>query len=177
MRSFCRLSTILVSAFLLSAALWAQFDTGSITGSVTDPAGSAVPGAKITLVNAATGVNLSTLTNENGIYEFANVRVGAYQMTAEKTGFSMAHVEEAVVSVSSRTRQDLRLAVGEVTQTVDVAGETPLVESETSQRGQVIGGNATVELPLNGREYSSLPAAHGRALSSPPSGPAARSPC
>ena len=156
MRSFCRLSTVIVSAFLLNAALWAQFDTGSITGSVTDPAGSAVPGAKITLVNAATGVNLSTLTNENGIYEFANVRVGAYQMTAEKTGFSTARVEEVVVSVSSRTRQDLRLAVGEVTQTVDVVGETPLVESETSQRGQVIGGNATVELPLNGREYSSL---------------------
>ena len=144
-------------AFAVSATLlWAQFDSGSITGVVTDPAGSVVPGAKIVLVNTATGVNLTTQTNMDGIYEFPNVRVGTYNMTAEKAGFSTARVEQLVVSVSTRTRQDLRLAVGEVSQSVEVTGETPLVESETSQRGQVIGGNTTAELPLNGREYSSL---------------------
>jgi hypothetical protein len=147
----------LLLAFVCGVSLLlAQFDTGSITGSVFDPSGHAVPGAKIKLINTATGINTETLTNESGIYEFPAVRVGAYKMTAEKPGFSTASVAEVVVSVSTRTRQDWRLTVGEISQTVEVVGETPLVESETSQRGQVIGGDTIRELPLNGREYSAL---------------------
>src|SRR5215471_1369459 len=141
---------------LCSGLLLAQFDTGSITGSVFDPSGHAVPGAKIKLINTATGINTETMTNESGIYEFPAVRVGSYKMTAEKQGFSMASVAEVVVSISTRTRQDWRLTVGEISQTVEVVGETPLVESESSQRGQVIGGDTIRELPLNGREYSAL---------------------
>src|SRR5438045_460753 len=152
-----RSSAILMSALIWSCSLlWAQFDTGSITGSVFDPSGHAVPGARIRLLNPETGINLEAITNESGIYEFPAVRVGAYNMTAEKAGFSTATLERVVVSISTRTRQDVKLTVGEVTARVDVVGETPLVESETSQRGQVIGGDAVKELPLNGREYSSL---------------------
>src|SRR5215470_2465132 len=148
---------ISLSALIWSSSLaWGQFDTGSITGSVFDPSGNPVPAAKIKLINGATGVNVETVTNDTGIYELSNLRVGSYKMTAEKAGFSMATVDQVVVSIGTRTRQDVRLTVGEVTQTVDVVGETPLVESETSQRGQVIGGDAVRELPLNGREYSSL---------------------
>src|SRR6266478_6481111 len=106
-----------VRAFTLvlwSSALFAQFDSGSITGTVTDPSGAPVPAAKITLVNTATGINLTTQSNEDGIYVFPTVRVGTFTMTAEKTGCSTASSDSVIVSVSTRTRVDLKLAVGQV---------------------------------------------------------------
>src|ERR1043165_1499080 len=154
-----QLRTIAISLSTLlacSVAAWGQFDTGSITGTVFDPTGRAVPGAKIKLFKSDIGLLIEAATNESGIYEFPAVRVGAYRLTAEKTGFSTATIDQVGVSVGARTRQDIRLTVGEVSQTVEASGESSLVESETSQRGQVIPGDTIRELPLNGREYSSL---------------------
>lgn len=148
--------TRLALSLIIVSPLLAQFDSGSITGTVKDATGSAVPDARITLANAATGINTITRSNEAGVYEFPNVRVGAYRVSVEKQGFSTAVAEGVVVSVATRTRVDLALAVGEVAQSVEVTGGAPLVETETSQHGQVVSGAATAELPLNGREYSSL---------------------
>ena len=157
MQRLARFNSALLFMFAVSStALLAQFDTGSITGLVKDTSGSAVPGANMTLVDTSTGINITTRTNEAGVYEFPNVRVGSYKVTAEKAGFSLAAAGGVVVSVSTRTRVDLNLAVGEVTQTVEVTGSTPLIESETSQRGQVVNGVTVTELPGNGREYSSV---------------------
>src|SRR5437660_677014 len=121
------LSTLLVG----SGLLFGQFDTGGITGTVFDATGHVVPGAKIKLANPEMGIALEATSNESGIYEFPSVRVGTYRMTAEKSGFSMATIEQVGVSISTRTRQDIRLKVGEVSQSIEVAGESPLVESET----------------------------------------------
>src|SRR6476659_90542 len=116
-----RLSTrLLLVSVLLLAALYAQFDTGGIIGLVQDATGSVVPGARITLANAATGINIVTTSNDAGIYEFPTVRVGTYRITAEKTGFATASAEGVAVSVATRTRIDLRLAIGEVSQTIEV---------------------------------------------------------
>ena len=147
------IAAILFLLAVSSTALMAQFDTGSITGLVKDATGSAVPGANMTLVDASTGINITTRTNEAGVYEFPNVRVGSYKVTAEKAGFSLAAAGGVVVSVSTRTRVDLNLTVGEVTQTVEVTGSTPLIETETSQRGQVVNG-VTVTAPAARLRYS-----------------------
>src|SRR5258708_15470964 len=91
MSSFTRITVVLLAALALSqTTLLAQFDTGSITGLVKDATNSAVPGAKMTLVDRATGVNVTTTTNEAGIYEFPTVRVGTYTVTSENPGFSQA---------------------------------------------------------------------------------------
>src|SRR5512140_3057872 len=105
-RTMSRLIWIALSA---TFALHAQFDTGTITGLVKDPSGSAVPGAAIKLQNAAIGLELRTSSNDAGTYEFSNVRVGTYTITAEHTGFSQARAENVTVSVASRTRADLTL--------------------------------------------------------------------
>jgi hypothetical protein len=155
-RLVCFVATLLFSFGFSENLLFAQFDTGSLGGLVKDASGSVVPGAKITLSDAAIGITVSTSTNEAGTYEFPNLRVGTYKVTAEKAGFSTAAAANVVVSISTRTRVDLNLAVGDVTQTVEVQGSTPLVESDTSQRGQVVNGAAIRELPTNGREYSQI---------------------
>ncbi len=156
MRTFTNLLRSVTLVLLLAGTLPAQFDSGSITGTVLDPSGAPVPGARITLSNAGTGLKIETTSNESGTYEFPTVRVGTYKLTAERTGFSTASMDDVVVSVSSRTRADLRLVVGQLTETVSVTAGAPLLETETSQRGQTVGHAATTELPLNGREYSSL---------------------
>ena len=94
-----------VIPLLFPLAAVAQFDTGSITGLVKDATGSAVPGARITLADAATGVNFTTTSNESGSYEFPNVRAGTYKITAERTGFSQAVADHVVVNVASRLEQ------------------------------------------------------------------------
>jgi|WetSurMetagenome_2_1015567.scaffolds.fasta_scaffold61156_2 hypothetical protein len=150
------IAVFLFALALPRMALFAQFDAGSVTGSVKDPSGAIVPGVKITLIDGATGINAITMSNDAGVYEFPSVHVGSYRITAEKAGFSVASADKVGVSVATRTRVELSLAVGAVTQTIEIASVAPLVETETSQRGQVVSGAATVELPLNGREYSSL---------------------
>ena len=92
----------------------------------------------------------------DGTFEFVTVKPGVYVVTAEKTGLSMALVDNVQVQVGSRPRVDLTMAVGPVTERVEVTAAAPLTETDTSQRGQVITGAQTRELPLNGREYSAL---------------------
>ena len=151
MQRFVRIGSILLFALVVScAALLAQFDTGSITGLVKDPSGSAVPGATITLVDSATGINLGTKTNEAGVYEFPNLRVGFYKVTAEKAGFSLAAAGEVVVNVSTRTRADFNLAVGEVTQTVEVTGSTPLIEPKPASAGRWSAARLSPNFPATG---------------------------
>ena len=134
----------------------AQFDTASVVGTVKDVSGAVVPDARVTLTNVATGVSVVRTTNADGTYEFATVRPGLYLVSAEKTGFSIALVDNVQVQVAARLRVDLSMAVGQLTERVQVTATAPLVETDTSQRSQVITSGQIQELPLNGREYSAL---------------------
>jgi Carboxypeptidase regulatory-like domain/TonB-dependent Receptor Plug Domain len=135
---------LLLSLFATRAS--AQFDTASVVGTVRDSSGAVVPEATVTLTNTATGVSFVKISNGEGNYEFVTVKPGIYLVTAEKTGFALALVENV----------DLQMAVGQLTEKVVVTAASPLIETDTSQRGQVIGGAQMQALPLNGREYSSL---------------------
>jgi carboxypeptidase family protein/TonB-dependent receptor-like protein len=146
-----------VLAVLVSATpAVAQFDTASVVGTVRDTSGAVVPGAKVTLINSGTAISLVRMSAADGNYEFPAVRPGAYLVTAEKAGFAMALVDTVQVQVGARLRVDLQMAVGQVTERVEVTAASPLLETDSSQRGQVITGDQTRALPLNGREYSSL---------------------
>jgi hypothetical protein len=158
-----RMSVVRASLLCLLAVLVfgiprasAQFDTAAVVGTVRDASGGIVRDAKVTLTNVETGVSVVRTTNADGSYEFTNVRPGIYLTSAEKEGFSIALVENVQVQVAARLRVDLQMAVGQVTEKVQVTAAAPLVETDTSQRSQVISGEQMRELALNGREYSSL---------------------
>jgi hypothetical protein len=140
----------------LAAPASAQFDTASVVGTVRDSSGAIVPAATVTLTNTATGVSATKSTNADGSYEFFTVRPGLYIVTAEKQGFALALVDNVEVQVAARLRVDLQMNVGQITEKVVVTATSPLIETDTSQRGQVIGGAQMQALPLNGREYSAL---------------------
>jgi hypothetical protein len=152
------LVAIVAAACLLAAALpaFAQFDTATVLGTVRDNTGGVIPGATVTLTNLDTGVATVRVTEATGTFEFMTVRIGRYKLTAELQGFATALAENIQVTVGARQRVDLQLKPGQLTETVEVVAASTLLETESSQRNQLITGKQAVELPLNGREYSAL---------------------
>lgn len=151
-----RLILLLLLCMVACQAALGQFDTAVVLGTVRDATGGVIPGAKVMLTNTATGISSTATTDENGNYQFFNVKIGTYRVAAEMTGFSTAVADDVPVTVNARQRVDLLLPVGAVTETVEVIGAAKLVETDSSERGQVIHTQQIVELPLNGRAYSDL---------------------
>jgi carboxypeptidase family protein/TonB-dependent receptor-like protein len=134
----------------------AQFEDGSLVGTIHDASGASIPGATVSATNAGTGIVATTTSNSSGDYEFLSLRVGAYTVKAEANGFSTAVAENISVSVAARTRIDLSLKVGGSESTVEVTGVSLALETETSERGQNISNYQTEALPLVTRNYSDL---------------------
>src|SRR5262245_46479304 len=154
-----RIPAVLLTYLLMltaAATAFAQFDTAVVLGSVRDPNGAVLPKATVTLKNLATGVTATAQTDDDGNYQFFNVKIGAYQVTAEAQGFARAVAENIQVTVNARQRVDLALKAGEVTEAVTIASDAVQLETESSDRGQVINRQQIVNLPLNGRAYADL---------------------
>ena len=147
-----------VSLFLLvlSRGLLAQFDSATVIGTIHDQANAIIVNSKVTLTNTGTGVTKSTNTDSNGSYTFFDVRPGKYSLRAESTGFKAAQAEEFTVTVNAHQRVDLNLQVGEISDRVVVESAASAIETDSSNRGQVINQDAIVNLPLNGRSYADL---------------------
>ena len=145
-----------IALFALAGVAFAQFETATVLGTIKDPAGAVVPGATVTLENTRTAVALATKTNEEGNYTFVNVRIGDYRVKAEAPGFKAALAETFTVTVSARQRVDLMLALGDASQTIEVQGAASALETDSSDRGQVVSRDTIVNLPLNGRSYADL---------------------
>lgn len=137
-------------------AAFAQTDTGLITGFITDPSGSAIAGAAISLRNPDTGQSYAATSNESGSYTISAVVRGTYDLEVTAKGFAKAKQRGVVVNVGSRLQADIALKIGDVAEIVDVTAAAPLLESQSSSVGQVVENKAVVTLPLNGRNYSSL---------------------
>jgi len=130
-----RLVFSLLAVFLLAPAAFAQFDTATVLGTITDSSGAAIPGATVTLKNLGTGITAAARTDENGAYQFFNVKIGSYQVSAEASGFAKALAENIQVTVNARQRVDLSLKAGAVTETITISADTAqLLETETSAR-------------------------------------------
>ena len=135
---------------------FSQFDAASVLGTIRDTSGAVIPEASIVLTNSQTGISLQSVTDAAGTYVFPSVKIGTYRVRAERAGFDPASSPDIAISVGARQRIDLELQPGGITQSVEVRTFAPLVETDSSQRGQIIGRVQATELPLNGREYSSL---------------------
>lgn len=152
--------SLLLSAFLLIFALvsgaYAQKDSGSIVGTVHDPTGAVMANAKVTITDVDRGTTFNATTNDQGEYVASPLRIGRYTVTVEKTGFKKAVSEVVQVDVQQRVAVNIALQVGQISESVQVTGAAPLLETETSDLGQVIDSHRIVTLPLNGRNYAQL---------------------
>jgi hypothetical protein len=134
----------------------AQFDVGSLVGTIRDQSGAAVAGASITATNTATNIESSATSNGSGDYEIPSLHVGVYTISAKATNYAEAVAQNIAISVGSRQRIDLELKVGETQSSVEVSDVTLQLETDSSQRGQTITQYQTAALPLVSRNYSDL---------------------
>jgi hypothetical protein len=146
----------LAAASLVVPALFGQFDTASVLGTIRDAKGGAISGATVTVTSTATGISQRATTDNNGDYIFPTLRIGQYTLTAEAPGFSTSKVEGVTLTVEARQRVDLTLQVGQVSEVINVVEATPLLETDTSSKGQIIGQKQLVNIPILGRTYSNL---------------------
>jgi hypothetical protein len=156
------LVALLQTALCLSMAavfaprLSAQTTYGSIAGTVADSSGAAISDAQVTLTNIGTAEKRVQQTGSDGLYSFVNLLPGRYRIDAEKTGFKRTSQPEVVVQVQQTSSINLTMQVGDVTQTVEVTSETPLLQPDSASLGQVIDERKTNEIPLNGRNVFNL---------------------
>jgi len=153
---FAGLCILTLSVVAFSPALPAQSTYGTVTGSVADSSGGAVPGATVTLTNLATTGARSITTGADGLYSFVNVLPGNYSLTVEKAGFKHFEQNPLIVEVQQDVHIAVTLEVGATTQTVEVTAQTPLLQSTNASLGQVIGERKANEIPLNGRNIFNL---------------------
>ena len=143
-------------AFLSVPALFAQYENGSVLGTIKDPSGAPVPHATVVVTNTATAAALTVQTNNAGEYDAPQLRVGVYTVKASAPGFSDAVAQNVSISVGNRQRIDLALSVGTAQTTVEVSDVALQVETDQSQRDQVITNYQSEALPLVTRNYADL---------------------
>jgi hypothetical protein len=136
--------------------MFAQQDTGVIAGTVFDPGGSVVPQVAVRIVNTGTNLAVELATDQNGDFISPPLKIGTYRLQAEKPGFKKLIEDGIELRVQDRLQIDMHMEIGGVTETVEVTGTAPLLQSATSSVGQVIETKTIEDVPLNGRNFMQL---------------------
>lgn len=144
-----RLKSIAIGCFLMAATVFAQSDRGTLTGSITDPAGAAVPGAAVVAKGADTGSEYRATTTDTGNYTIPSLPAGPYELSVDVTGFRK-HVQSGIhIQVAQTSRVDIALQVGSNTESVTVTADAPLIKTENAEQSMTISRQRLNELPIN----------------------------
>lgn len=146
----------LFSVALFTGSAWGQISTGSVLGTVKDPSGAVIPGATVVITNVNTQTTRTARTDQQGDYLFDLLQSGQYTVTVTAPGFKKSVVRAFVLNAGARTREDVSMAVGANTSTVQVTGATPGLETDTSSQSMVVSSEQVQTLPLNGRNFVQL---------------------
>jgi hypothetical protein len=133
-----------------------QTTTGTLFGSIADPQGAIIPGAQIRVVNVATGEVRTATSAANGVFRLQDLQVGVYRLTASAKGFADGIVDRIEIAVDQTQNVRVALALAGQAQSVAVEGAVSVVNTQTSQLGQVVGETQVTTLPLNGRDFAQL---------------------
>jgi hypothetical protein len=140
-----------------AAGLFAQgTDLGSVRGLVTDPSGSAVPNASVTIIDVQTDTRTTVKSNGAGEYEASNLRSGNYRISITAAGFSTVEIRDVVLRAGSNTRADARLEVARTGETVTVQAEAPMIEADLPTISGTLNNEQLTELPRDSRDFTSF---------------------
>src|ERR1700736_2908884 len=152
-----RVRNLFLFVLLAAVSLSAQSFRGTILGTVTDPSGAVVAGAKVAAKNVATGLERTTETSADGSYALPELPIGTYTVTVVETGFQTFVATGVTVDVASERRVDAGMKPGEVAMKVEVsADQLPLVESTSAELGGTLTADTIANVPVNGRDYTKL---------------------
>jgi len=141
---------------LIVGNVYAQVEKATLSGTVTDSSGGVIVGAEVQAKNVATSVTYSGVTDVQGRYVLAEMAVGTYDVSAQKTGFQQILQTGIVLTVGARPILDFKLPVGRASEVVEVRGEASRVDTETAAVGQLVSPSQIENLPINGRNFTSL---------------------
>jgi outer membrane receptor protein involved in Fe transport len=147
---------LVFSLFGFLGCLSPQEITGTLSGTVTDSSGAAVPDAAVTLVRQETGAKRQMATSDVGVFFFNGIAIGTYRVTIKKTGFKSFETTGVAVHVNDKIDLPIQLTVGEVTENVTVNGAAMLLQTESAELSTLVGSQQLVDLPLNGRDFNQL---------------------
>jgi carboxypeptidase family protein len=156
---FAKISAVValvLFSLLVSVPARAQVAGATLSGTLTDPSGSGVPNATVSIKNAATGIVRAAATDDNGFYSVPNLTPGVYEVTFSAAGFSTQVETGITLTVGSQQSLNSALKVGQVSQRVEVTGEVAQVELTSSAITDEVNSTTVRELPLNGRDWASL---------------------
>src|SRR5437867_4924193 len=144
-----------VSAVLLSVLPVIAQTQASMSGVIHDPSGAVIPGVSVTVTNPATNFVRAAISNETGVYNIPGLQPGRYNIKVELPGFRPI-TQDVELQIQQSARLDFTLQVGEISQTVEVAGTAALIATEDATVGTVIENKRIVEMLLNGRNFLQL---------------------
>jgi len=145
-----------IAVFLICLPLFSQTNQGRILGDVLDQSGGAIVGATVTVTDVARGVSRALVTDSAGEYSAPSLLPGTYTVRVEAKGFRPVEHTGVLVQVGEDIRVDLTVQPGEQTQTVTVTAEIPQVETTSATLGGALGNTTISELPMNGRDFTTL---------------------
>ncbi len=150
-------SVLAILAVTMAASpAYAQVSGATLSGTITDPSGAAIAGAKVSITNKATGIARDATTDAAGFYSAPNLLPGPYEVTASASGFSTAKQSDLTLTVGAQQVLNLPLKIGEASQTVLVTEAAPLVQLGSSSISAQVESKEILEMPLNGRDWASL---------------------
>src|SRR5436309_4673004 len=155
-RDFARFPVFLIILILTAAPLCAQFDRGQISGFVKDPAGLFVPGSTVVVLNEATGLSRSAITENSGFYAVPGLDVGYYTVTVEMTGFKKYVKERIKVDANAKVALDVTLEIGAQTEVVTVSALATELQKDSAQLGRIIDSGQIDNLVVFGRDPQNL---------------------
>ena len=153
-----KLQALLISLCILSFAFTAvaQVQNGQFAGIVTDPSGAALPNAKLTVTNLGTNLAVTAVTNQSGAYTVAELPIGTYNVVVEAKGFRKTIRSSVPANAGVVTHLDFKMELGQATETVEVSGEAPAIQTEDSRLSTTVDSTQISNLPLNGRNVYDL---------------------
>jgi hypothetical protein len=155
--AFAAFVVFAVSLFV-SVPVYAQVVGATLSGTVTDASGATIPQAPVSIKNVATGISTSVTSNSSGYYTAPSLLPGPYAVTVSAPGFATVVRNGIDLTVGAQQVLNIALQVGQVSQTVEVTGEAPAVETTSSSIGAVVDYQTVVDIPLNGRDWTQLAA-------------------
>jgi hypothetical protein len=135
----------------LAGFSWAQRDLATLTGTVTDPSGAVISNAAVSITEVATGLAYKVLTDANGVYVRPALKPSTYTVQVEATGFKTAVQRDVLLTAGDRVGVNITLQVGSATESVEVASDAPLLQTENTNLGGDLSSRSVAELPLGGQ--------------------------
>ena len=140
----------------LTAIAYGQTTNATIVGDVTDPAGSRIAGAAVTIKNSATGIAREVQANELGSYRVFPLPPGTYQVSASASGFKTEVQQNVIVDAAANVKVDFKLEVGGIAERVEIQATASVLQTQEASVGGTVTGNEIARLPVNGRNYTRL---------------------